>query len=224
MDVFAFQQICIFSIMAVGTMATVAPWLMAKSPASDASTGSKFSYANMGSSGVFLAAGLVHMLPDATEDLSDLDTKLPVASVLVGIGFCLLLVIGQMSNQLPMKQPISFNGSFIGDTGKASTSASPLASTTQAPPHYSEAKVAEPCQTNDEPIAPASPISSTADETLQQPLCQEGAGAEDSARSNWLTALVLWAALSVHSLLAGASSCCDYQTNAWLNDRYSSGG
>ena len=115
----------------------------------------------MCSSGVFLAAGLVHMLPDASEDLSDLDTTLPVAFVVAGLGFCLLLSIEQNTEQ-----------------------------------HRQEAPVTT------ETISPRCFVSKGLDASQEYLAFEDQADVDDD--SNWVSALVLRAALSAHSLLAGA--------------------
>jgi len=264
-----FQLISIASIAAIGAAGVLAPIIMARNDSSDVSTGTTFSYANMGSSGVFLAAGLVHMLPDATDDLSDLNTKLPVASMLVGIGFCLLLVIEQMTehqqqDENAMRASFAMGATVpdeqrqlvgqplyqdklavICETNEKSSVATTNCTDETLQEPFCQDKVAVGCETNEkssvattnctdetlqEPFcqdkvavtcetnvksSTTALTKGTSMESLQQSLCQNQDDVSDSAGSNWATALVLWAALSVHSLLAGLALGADTHSAQW---------
>jgi len=233
-----FQLISIASIAAIGAAGVLAPIIMARNDSSDVSTGTTFSYANMGSSGVFLAAGLVHMLPDATDDLSDLNTKLPVASMLVGIGFCLLLVIEQMTehqqqDENAMRASFAMGATVpdeqrqlvgqplyqdklavICETNEKSSVATTNCTDETLQEPFCQDKVAVTCETNVKSSTTAL-TKGTSMESLQQSLCQNQDDVSDSAGSNWATALVLWAALSVHSLLAGLALGADTHSAQW---------
>lgn len=181
-----FQLIAILSIAAVGALGAVAPWLITSASGKhQTSTGATFSYANMGSSGVFLAAGLVHMLPDASEDLAGVNTALPLASTLCGLGFCMLLLIERTTGHREGGSDKVRKLLLVADRQK---DLSPVSS--------------EPHRLTDTVVTDTNGL----DEGQPYALYDRGdcRRCEEGGEGNWVTALVLWGALSAHSLLAGA--------------------
>lgn len=79
----------LLAILAAGAAGAALPLLRRKSTQSDRILG----WGNSFAAGVFLAAGLVHMLPDADEVWTGLGWDYPMAFVLAGFAFAFMLLV-----------------------------------------------------------------------------------------------------------------------------------
>src|SRR5436190_17238055 len=88
MSMVALKLVAMAVILATGLGFGLSPLRIGQSPRSERF----FSWGAAVAGGVFLAAGLVHMLPDAAEHLRSLEMALPLSFFIAGLGF--LLVFG----------------------------------------------------------------------------------------------------------------------------------
>jgi zinc transporter 1/2/3 len=86
-DLSTFRVIAIVAILLVGLGGGLLPLWIGYSPR----TQRFFSLGNALSAGIFLGAGLIHMLPDAERNLRGVVEEFPIASLLTILGFLLVL-------------------------------------------------------------------------------------------------------------------------------------
>jgi len=91
MDIFYFKVLCFFVILLAGFLGGGSPLWLGRTDRSER----LFSLGNAFAGGVFLAAGLIHMLPDAREEFVEFQNINPdlVVSILSVSGFALVLFI-----------------------------------------------------------------------------------------------------------------------------------
>lgn len=97
LDLFAFKLLAAFTLIAVGVGCGLLPYRISIS-----SNGQKWLiYGNALAGGIFLGAGLLHLLPDGDELLTSLGglPAYPLVFLLAGIGFLLVLLLEQVMAQ-----------------------------------------------------------------------------------------------------------------------------
>jgi len=87
--VYAVKLALLLTILAAGAAGAVLPLLRRDAVRADRLLG----WGNAFAAGVFLAAGLVHMLPDADRAWSALGYRYPMAFLAAGLGFVLMLLV-----------------------------------------------------------------------------------------------------------------------------------
>lgn len=97
MSLLAFKLVAAAVVLLCGLVAGLLPLRLAHS----AERRRFFGLANAMAGGVFLGAALIHMLPDGTEALAGFGLDYPVAGLLAGVGFSLVLLLehGLMGGQ-----------------------------------------------------------------------------------------------------------------------------
>jgi len=88
-DLMTFRIVAIVAILLVGLSGGFLPLWIGYTPR----TQRFFSLGNALSAGVFLSAGLIHMLPDAEQNLRGVLGEFPVASLIAVLGFFLVLFV-----------------------------------------------------------------------------------------------------------------------------------
>ena len=89
MDLFTVRIIAIVVILALGLFGGLLPMWIGYTP----KTQRFFSLGNALAAGIFLSAGLIHMLPDAEENLRGVLGEFPLASLIAVLGFFLVLFV-----------------------------------------------------------------------------------------------------------------------------------
>ncbi len=100
MDVNLFKYIAMASLFAMGMCGGLAPIKLGRVK----SAAKWLSLGNMFSGGVFLGGGLIHLLPESSEDLTAVASKLnspilanfPYAFLLCGLGFFAILLVEEI--------------------------------------------------------------------------------------------------------------------------------
>jgi zinc transporter 1/2/3 len=93
MDLMTFRIVAIVAILATGLLGGLMPLWLGYTPA----TRRFFSLGNAFSAGIFLSAGLIHMLPDAETSLRGVLGEFPTASLLAVLGFFIVLFVERVA-------------------------------------------------------------------------------------------------------------------------------
>jgi solute carrier family 39 (zinc transporter), member 1/2/3 len=98
-DLFTFRLIAIVAILLMGLFGGFLPMWVGYSPR----TQRFFSLGNALSAGIFLSAGLIHMLPDAEHNLRGVLGEFPTASLIAVLGFFIVLFVERVVSQAEAK-------------------------------------------------------------------------------------------------------------------------